>query len=104
MTASCPPSAALRRALIALGSLAVATSAQALTISALSPQGEVSRVSQVEQAQGSPWVTTVTLRVETQERFNITEIANQLNHVGQFGGQQRRIGDVPLAYLQVGTQ
>ena len=47
MTASCPPSAALRRALIALGSLAVATSAQALTISALSPQGEVSRVSQV---------------------------------------------------------
>ena len=32
------------------------------------------------------------------------QAANQLNHVGQFGGQQRRIGDVPLAYLQVGTQ
>jgi hypothetical protein len=39
----------------------------------------VSRCTQVEQAQGSPWVTTVQIKVETQERFTITEIANQLN-------------------------
>jgi hypothetical protein len=41
----------------------------------------VSRPAQVEQAQGSPWVTTVTIRVETQERFKVVEVANQLNAI-----------------------
>ena len=41
----------------------------------------VSRSTQIEQATGSPWVTTVSLRVETQERFKIVEISNQLNQI-----------------------
>jgi hypothetical protein len=41
----------------------------------------VSRPTNVEQAIGGPWVTTVTLKVETQERVKITEIANHLNAI-----------------------
>lgn len=39
----------------------------------------VSRPSNVEQAIGGPWITNVTLKVETQERVKITELANHLN-------------------------
>lgn len=30
---------------------------------------------------GNPWITNVSLRLETQERFRMTEIANHLNHL-----------------------
>lgn len=61
----------------------------------------VSRATQIEQAQGSPWVTTVTVRVETQERFKVLEIANQLNkltitQVFQSNQERRRISSVTL--------
>jgi uncharacterized lipoprotein YddW (UPF0748 family) len=39
----------------------------------------VSRPSNIEQAIGGPWITNVTVKVETQERVKITEIANHLN-------------------------
>ena len=41
----------------------------------------VNKPMQLEQAQGAPWLTTVMIRVEAQERSTLTELANQLNAV-----------------------
>lgn len=41
----------------------------------------VSRPIQVEQGVGSPWITDVTIRVETQERFTVIDVANRLSAV-----------------------
>lgn len=61
----------------------------------------VSRSTQIEQAQGSPWITTVMIRVETQERFKVVEAANQLNHlvinrVYQSNLEKRKIDSITL--------
>lgn len=61
----------------------------------------VSRSTQIEQAQGSPWVTTVTIRVETQEHFKVLELANPLNKVQisqvfQSNLERRQISSVTL--------
>jgi hypothetical protein len=41
----------------------------------------VSPPSRNPEAPGAPWVTTVALRLETQERLRRSEIANRLNHL-----------------------
>jgi len=37
--------------------------------------------SRIPTAVGAPYVTTVAIKIQTQERFTLREIANQLNHV-----------------------
>ena len=41
----------------------------------------VSSPVQITGAVGSPWVTTVTLRVETQEMFQLTQLSNDVNRI-----------------------
>jgi len=41
----------------------------------------VGRANPLESVSGSPWSTTVTVRVETQESVQVTDIANPVNHV-----------------------